>query len=106
MVLGANAIHSPAIVLRSGLTGAWLGSGLHEQHSLSYEIYLDGLNNFDGGTVTTGLNYSIYDGPFRRHHGGSLNRFREPMEPRISSGKRSLAANLVVVDICRRSPRH
>lgn len=83
-VLGANAIHSPAILLRSGLTDQWLGRGLHEQHSVSYEVHLDGVKNFDGSTVTTGLNYSICDGDFRRYHGGSLIYF----ENRWSNGFR------------------
>lgn len=75
IVLGANGIHSPAIMLRSGLDGPWVGRGIHESHSVQYEAYLDGLDNYDGGTATTTLNYALYDGAFRKDHAGALLYF-------------------------------
>ncbi|HEY0946200.1 MAG TPA: GMC family oxidoreductase [Opitutaceae bacterium] len=74
-VLGANGIHSPAILLRSGLDHPLTGCGVHEQLGYSVEVFLDGVNNFDGGTITTGLNYSLYDGDFRREHANALIYF-------------------------------
>ena len=64
-VLGANAIHSPAILLRSGFDDPLLGRGLNEQLGIRVEVLLDGLDILDGSTVSTGANYSLYDGPFR-----------------------------------------
>lgn len=74
-VLGANGIQSPAILLRSGMEYAETGKRLHEQHSINLEVYLDGVGNFDGSTITTGLNYSLADGDFRKHHSSVLFAF-------------------------------
>src|SRR5688500_18714613 len=69
-VLGANAIHSPAILLRSGIDHPLTGVGIHEQVGYGLEVLLDGLDNLDGGTITTALNFSLYDGPFCKEHAG------------------------------------
>jgi choline dehydrogenase-like flavoprotein len=69
-VLGANAIHSPAILLRSGIADPLVGRGLNEQLGYAAEILLDGLDSLDGSTISTGANYSLYDGQFRSEHGG------------------------------------
>lgn len=69
-VLGANAIHSPAILLRSGFDHPLLGRGLNEQLGYAVEVLLDGLDSLDGSTVSTGANYSLYDGAFRAEHAG------------------------------------
>lgn len=84
VVLGANAIHSPAILLRSDLGGPDVGRGVTEQLGFEIEVLLDGLDNFDGSTITTGLNFSLYDGPFRKEHGAALLFF----ENRWSHGLR------------------
>ncbi len=75
VVLGANAIHSPAILLRSGFDDAMLGVGINEQYGVEYEAYLDGVDNFDGSTITTGVNLSLYDGAFRAESAGALMYF-------------------------------
>lgn len=74
-VLGANAIQSPAILLRSGMDHGDTGRGLHEQVGANLEVFLDGLENFDGSTITTGLNYFFYDGDFRKEHSAALLYF-------------------------------
>lgn len=74
-VLGANAIHSPAILQRSGLADTLVGRGLHEAHGVEVEVLLDGVDNFDGSTITTGLDYGGYDGDFRRAAGSALVHF-------------------------------
>jgi choline dehydrogenase-like flavoprotein len=74
-VLGANAIHSPAILLRSGVSHPLLGRGLNEQLSYGVEVFLNGLDNLDGSTKRTGLNYSLYDGSFRAEHGAAYIQF-------------------------------
>jgi len=74
-VLGANAIHSPAILLRSGMDHPLTGRGLHESYGAHVEAYLDGVDNFDGSTIQTGVNYGLYDGPFRAQYGAALVSF-------------------------------
>lgn len=74
-VLGANAIQSPAILLRSDITHGQTGMGLHEQVGADVEVYLNGLGNFDGSTITTGLNYAFYDGDFRKERSACLVYF-------------------------------
>jgi choline dehydrogenase-like flavoprotein len=100
-VLGANAIHSPAILLRSGIDHPFTGVGIHEQVGYALEVSLDGLDSLDGGTITTALNYSLYDGPFRKDYGGALIYFdnRWPYGLRKEYGRwRQLAPLVVVVE--------
>jgi choline dehydrogenase-like flavoprotein len=101
IVLGANAIHSPAILLRSGVNHPLTGVGIHEQLGFNVEALLDGVDNFDGGTITTALNYSLYDGDFRREYGGALIYFenRWPYGLRTEFGRwRQLAPLTIVVE--------
>ncbi len=72
VVLGANGIQSAAIMERSGLGGGLVGRGLHESLGTEYEAFLGGVDNFDGSTITTGINYALYDGDHRREAGGAL----------------------------------
>lgn len=100
-VLGANAIHSPAILLRSGIDHPLTGVGIHEQAGYNVEVLLDGLDGLDGGTITTALNYSLYDGEFRKEHAGALIYFdnRWPYGLRKEYGRwRQLAPLVVVVE--------
>ncbi len=98
-VLGANAIQSPAILLRSDLGGGMTGLGLHESYGASYEAMLDGMENFDGSTITTGLNYALYDGDHRREAGAALVYFenRWPHGLRAEPGRLRQILPLVVV---------
>ncbi|MCM5682322.1 GMC family oxidoreductase [Schlegelella sp. S2-27] len=100
-VLGANAIHSPAILLRSGIDHPLTGRGIHEQLGYTVEAFLDGVDNFDGSTITTSLNYSLYDGDFRREHANALIYFenRWPHGLRTDFGRwRQIAPLTVVVE--------
>lgn len=98
-VLGANAIHSPAILLRSGIDHPLTGVGIHEQAGYGVEVLLDGVDNLDGGTITTALNYSLYDGAFRKDYAGALIYFdnRWPTGLRKEYGRWRQFAPLVVV---------
>ena len=102
-VLGANAIHSPAILQRSGLAGELVGRGLHESYGVHVEAYLDGLDNFDGSTITTGLNYGLYDGPFRSEHAGALvyfdNRWIHGLRPERGRFRQILPLMIVTEDL-------
>jgi len=65
VVLGANAVFNPHILLRSGLEHPALGRYLHEQASIQVGVLLDGLDNFQGSTSITGHGYWLYDGAHR-----------------------------------------
>jgi hypothetical protein len=75
------------------------GVGIHEQVGYQLEVMLDGLDSLDGGTITTALNYSLYDGPFRKDHAGALIYFdnRWPHGLRKEYGRWRQFAPLVVV---------
>ncbi len=102
IVLGANAIHSPAILLRSGLSHPMTGVGLREQLGAEFEILLDGVDCFGGGTVTTSLNYSLYDGPHRRNEGAALlffeNRLKYGLRPEFGRWRQYLPLVVNVED--------
>jgi choline dehydrogenase-like flavoprotein len=99
VVLGANAIHSPAILLRSGVDHPFTGVGIHEQVGYGLEVMLNGVDSLDGGTLTTALNYSLYDGAFRSDYAGALIYFdnRWPFGLRKEYGRWRQLASLVVV---------
>lgn len=65
IALGANAIFNPVILKKSGLDHPELGRNLHEQYSMFGELFLDGVDHFQGSTSVNGLNYSMYDRPTR-----------------------------------------
>jgi choline dehydrogenase-like flavoprotein len=75
IVLGANAIHSAAILLRSGIEHPLTGVGINEQVGYTAEAFIADVDNFDGSTITTGLNYLLYDGEFRKTSGAALVYF-------------------------------
>jgi choline dehydrogenase-like flavoprotein len=52
------------------------GRGLHEQVGLTLEVMLDGKENFGGSSVSTGLNYALFDGEHRRSAGAAMVVFR------------------------------
>lgn len=99
-VLGANAIHSPAVLQRSGLGGGLVGKGLHEAYGQEVEVFLDGVENFDGSTITTGLDYGCYDGEFRRTAGSTLlyfeNRWRFGFREEKERWRQTLPITVVV----------
>jgi choline dehydrogenase-like flavoprotein len=101
VVLGANAIHSPAILLRSGIDHSLTGVGINEQVGYYAEALLDGLDSMDGGTITTALNYMSYDGDFRKDSAAALIYFenRWPFGLRREFGRwRQLVPLIVVVE--------
>ncbi|HEX2117188.1 MAG TPA: GMC family oxidoreductase [Alphaproteobacteria bacterium] len=66
VLLGANGIFNPALMLRSGLSHPMLGRCLHEQGGFRARVYLDGIDNFQGSSYRSAVNYALYDGPHRR----------------------------------------
>jgi choline dehydrogenase-like flavoprotein len=101
-VLGANAIHSPAILLRSGIDHPLLGRGLNEQLGYSVEVLMNGLQNFDGSTISCGANYSLYDGLFRSEYGAAFmvfdNRFPFGLRKEFGRWRESLAISIALED--------
>jgi choline dehydrogenase-like flavoprotein len=75
LVLGANGIHSPVLLLESGFTHPLIGKYLHEKIECTVEAFLDGINNFGGSTITTCINLSLLDGPHRKEHGAAMLYF-------------------------------
>lgn len=72
IVLGANALFNPHILLRSNLKTPALGKYLQEQKSIDVIVDLDGVDNFQGSTSITGHGYMLYDGEHRSEHAGCL----------------------------------
>lgn len=66
VALGANALFNPVILQRSGIDHPRLGKGLHEQAGLTGEVFLDGVNCFNGSTSVTGHSYLLYKDAARR----------------------------------------
>jgi choline dehydrogenase-like flavoprotein len=60
VVLGANALFNPHILLRSGLDHPELGRGLGEQVGTEVVVYLDGVYNFGGSTWVIGHWYGLH----------------------------------------------
>lgn len=102
-VLGANAIQSPAIMLRSGLDGEFVGHGLFEGYGWCYEAYLDGVENFDGSTIETGLNFGLHDGPHRASSGATLvcfqNRWHYGLRPEAGRLRQTLPLVLITEEL-------
>jgi choline dehydrogenase-like flavoprotein len=72
VAVGAHAIMTPYILLRSGLTDPALGRYLNEQNSRNVQIDLVGIDNFGGGTAVTGLGTMFMDGEFRKTRAGCM----------------------------------
>jgi choline dehydrogenase-like flavoprotein len=72
VVLGANALFNPFLLLRSGLNHPETGVGLCEQIGATAFITLAGMKNFQGSTITTGLGFNDMFGEHRRQRGGFL----------------------------------
>jgi choline dehydrogenase-like flavoprotein len=75
VVLGANGINSPILLQQSGFSHRLIGRNLHEKIECTVEVFLDGVNNFGGSTITTGMNLSLLDGEHRSEYGGALLLF-------------------------------
>jgi choline dehydrogenase-like flavoprotein len=60
VVLGANAIFNPHILLRSGFEHPQLGVGLGEQVGTEAVVHLDGVDNFGGSTWVIGHWYGLH----------------------------------------------
>jgi choline dehydrogenase-like flavoprotein len=86
VVLGANSIMNPYLLLRSGIDDGPVGQYLTEQGGYYVEILLDGMESFQGSTMIPGLGMHFYDGPSRQRAAGCFfetwNQTRYRPEPR------------------------
>jgi choline dehydrogenase-like flavoprotein len=87
VALGANALFNPALLLASGLDGPAVGKGLVEQVSLRADVFLDGLDGFQGSTYLTGHGYMLYGGEHRREHAAGLIETKNRPDLRLERGK-------------------
>jgi choline dehydrogenase-like flavoprotein len=72
VVLGANGIFNPHLLLKSGIADGPVGLGLQEQLPLYAIADLDGLEDGDGSAHATGIGYNFADGPWRKEAAGGF----------------------------------
>jgi len=72
VAVGAHAIMTPYILLRSGLQDRALGHYLNEQMGREVEIELDGIDNYGDGQAVNRLGTMFVDGAFRKDRPGCL----------------------------------
>lgn len=72
VVLGANGIFNPHLLLRSGFSDAELGRGLVEQVALFVTVYLDGVDNFGGSSARCGHGYMLHHDAGRDRRAAAL----------------------------------
>jgi choline dehydrogenase-like flavoprotein len=72
IVLAANAIFNPHILLRSGFDQPLIGRRLHEQMPVYVTLDLKGVKCYNGSTVLSGLGYLFYEGEHRREHAACM----------------------------------
>jgi len=75
VVVGANAIQSPVLLVKSGIRHPLIGRYIHEKIACAVEVYLHGVSNFSGSTKTTCFNLSLLDGEHRRKYGAAMIYF-------------------------------
>jgi choline dehydrogenase-like flavoprotein len=101
VVLGANALFNPFLMLKSGMDDAMIGRGLAEQTSIFVDIDLKGVEGFQGSTSRTGLGYMFYDGEHRRVRGACLIQTCNDPVLRLDPGRwrERLTLKLIVEDL-------
>ena len=72
IVLGANGIYNPFILLKSGLDHGPVGKGLNEQIPVDVDADLDGLEDGDGSSHIAGVGHNFQAGAFRAHAAGGF----------------------------------
>jgi choline dehydrogenase-like flavoprotein len=72
LVLGANGMFNPHILLRSNINHPLLGKRLHDKMIVDVTLDLAGVKCFNGSTLITGVGYNFYEGEHRRNHAACL----------------------------------
>jgi choline dehydrogenase-like flavoprotein len=99
VVLAANAIFNPHILLRSGFTHPELGKGIGEQVGTEVIVHLDGVENFGGGTWVVGHWYGLHGLHDRRRadRAAALIELGNLPKLRMERGKERMVARLRVI---------
>jgi len=87
IILGANALFNPFLLLKSNIQHPLLGKRLNEQLSINATVDLDGVDNFQGSTSITGHGYMLYDGEHRKHYAATLMETWNIPTLRLQKGK-------------------
>ncbi len=87
VVLAANSIFNPVIMMRSGLESPALGRYLHCQLAFTAEILLDGVDHFNGSSLLGCHNFSQYDGAFRSERGSMVIETHNMGRLRVEEGR-------------------
>lgn len=105
IVLGANAIFNPAILLRTNPHGpSETGVGITEQVSVKATVLTTGIENFDGSTYMTGHGYMLYDGEHRKQRPAALLETRNfPILRNLKDRWRDIAHFKMIFEDFRRS---
>lgn len=72
VILGANAIFNPFILLKSDLDDGIVGTGICEQVGASILATFDNRENTHGSTITTGIGYNYAKGEIRKHQAAMI----------------------------------
>lgn len=103
VVLAANALSNPHILLRSGFDDAELGRGLGEQVGTEVILHLDGVDNFGGGTWVIGHWYGLHGAERRSDRAAALIELGNAPKLRDERGKwRQIAFLRVIFEDLRR----
>lgn len=97
VVLGANALFNPHILLRSGLDHPELGRGLGEQVGVPVVLDLDGVDNFGGSTWVIGHWYGMHGPAGRDRRAAALVELGNAPKLRNERGKWRQVAHLRVI---------
>ena len=87
IALGANALFNPHLLLKSGIDHPQIGKGLYEQLGTTVEVYLGGVDNFQGSTSLTCNGYMLYPGEHRRHKAAAMIETSNVPKLRDTRGK-------------------
>ncbi|MCV6637370.1 GMC family oxidoreductase [Candidatus Albibeggiatoa sp. nov. NOAA] len=87
VILAANALFNPFLLLRSGIQHPLLGKRLHEQVSVTVKAYLDGVDNYQGSTSINANGYMLYDGEHRKDYAACLLEHSNVPHLRTDFGK-------------------
>lgn len=94
IVLGANAIFNPALLLDSGFSHPQLGRGLCGKESRSVSVHLSDQRGLDGGSYCTALSYQFYKDRDRGREAAALVQCRNRPRLRDTFGKWSNVLDL------------
>jgi choline dehydrogenase-like flavoprotein len=97
VVLGANAVFNPHLLLRSGIPDGHAGRGLTEQVSRNVTVHLDGLDHFGGSTMVTGLGYMLHDRDRAATAAALIESHNSPLRLRPERGRWRQVAHLRVI---------